>query len=230
MGLVQEGGGRLVGGGLLGAAIAEIGQGGEIVGAVEQAACCFRRSGGGGQNAQAHGQQIGGQGRLAAYVARHVAAGDVAGFVGDDPDQLVGVLGLLDQAGIDIDGQAAGGEGVDVLVADQHHVDVLGVQPRGFPDGQAVLVHDLLDLRVADDRDVLGVGEAGRQAGRQGANGGCRQQAEPRPLFLGGLGCDEGSHLVHSWLGAQTRPYPHRNLSPLLASAPPAALRLLGRC
>ena len=47
--LFQEGGGRLVGGGLLGARIAVIGEGGEVVGAEQQSASRFRRTGRGGQ-------------------------------------------------------------------------------------------------------------------------------------------------------------------------------------
>ncbi len=182
VGLVQRGRGRLVGRGFLDPRIGEGGQGGEVVGTVEQAAGGVGRSGHGGEDAQAHGQKIGGQGRLVGALARGVAAGDVAGFVGDDPQHLVGVLGRLEEAGVQEDRLPAHDEGVDLLVADQDDMDVVGVEPGRAPHRLALLVDPVLDLGVADDRDAgaLGRGHAGRQeAGQEGKGG-----HGPKPALL----------------------------------------------
>jgi hypothetical protein len=57
------------------------------------------------------------------------APAKVSGFVGDDALQLVGRLGLQDQAGIEAHHQALGGEGVQFLVADQQDANRLRIQP-----------------------------------------------------------------------------------------------------
>ena len=59
------------------------------------------RAGQGRGQPEPHGQQEGAHGALLALAgAREVAAGHMAGFVGDHPHQLVGGLGLDDQAGV----------------------------------------------------------------------------------------------------------------------------------
>jgi hypothetical protein len=52
-----------------------------------------------------------------------MAAGDVAAFVRQHADQLVGRLGPHDQAGIDEDPLAARHEGVERVVLDDHDLD-----------------------------------------------------------------------------------------------------------
>src|SRR3546814_6118488 len=61
--------------------------------------------------------------------ARQVAAGDVAGFVGDHPDHLAGVLGLDQQPRIDEHVEAAGDKGVERAVIYEVQRDPLGAQP-----------------------------------------------------------------------------------------------------
>jgi hypothetical protein len=83
--------------------------------------------------------------------------------VRDDADQLVGILGLNDQAGVDEHVLAAGREGVDVVVLDDEDLDALGVQARGGEDRITVGVQRRLDLGVADELDrrparILGEG------------------------------------------------------------------------
>ena len=76
-----------------------------------------------------------------------VATRRVAGFVGDDADQLVGVVGLIDEIGADVDQLSVRRRGVEEVLHD-HDGDVLGIEPGGDEDRIAFLVQDLVDLGV----------------------------------------------------------------------------------
>ena len=52
-----------------------------------------------------------------------MAAGNVTGFVGDNADDLLGALGLRQQAGIDKQPLSAGDEGIKGVVIDQVNLD-----------------------------------------------------------------------------------------------------------
>ena len=92
-----------------------------------------------------------------------MAAGDVAGFVGDDADDLQRIVRLFQHAGIDEDILAAGDEGVQLRAVDQDDVDIVGVQAGGDPDRGAEGSQRLLDLCIAEEwRNTLGQRRRGK--------------------------------------------------------------------
>ena len=86
-----------------------------------------------------------------------VAAGDMAGLVRDDADDLVGRLGLQQRAGVD-EHAAAGDEGVEARIVDQNDVDAGFRQARGLEDRPRIVAHQRLDLGIAHDRHILRIG------------------------------------------------------------------------
>ena len=58
-----------------------------------------------------------------------MAAGDMAELVGDHALQLVGIVGRLDQPGIDVDDLPAGDEGVDLRSSISIDLDVVRIEP-----------------------------------------------------------------------------------------------------
>jgi hypothetical protein len=99
----------------------------------------------------------------------HMAAGDVSRLVGDDADHLVGGLGLHQRAGIDVDVTAVDDEGVETLVPDDAHRNVLRAQPRRLEDRARVVLEEILDLGVADEGDALR--RRRRDGGKRGRDG-----------------------------------------------------------
>ena len=95
---------------------------------------------------------------------RQMAAGDMAGLVGEHADDLVRRLGVHQRAGVHEDAAAVHDEGVERLVVDQRDLDVLLRETCGVQDRLRVVAHQLLDLGVADQRN------AARQARRLGGN------------------------------------------------------------
>ena len=81
-----------------------------------------------------------------------MAAGDVAGLVGEHADHLVRRIRLHDRAGIDEDAPAVGDEGVEGAAVDDHDLDVLLRQPGRLQERLGVFAQQLLDLGVAHDR------------------------------------------------------------------------------
>ena len=63
-----------------------------------------------------------------------MSAGDVAGLVRDDADHLVGRLGLMQGAGVDEDVAAVDHEGVEAVVPDDAHGDVLRAEAGRLED------------------------------------------------------------------------------------------------
>ncbi len=153
--LFEVGGGGLVGVGFLNPGVAKVVQSREVAGAVHQRGAGVGRAGGGGQDAQSHGQQEGFH-RLALALAgaSEVAASHVPGLVGDDTDQLIGRLGLHDQAGEDEHLLAARDEGVQVVGAHDVELHRLRIDAGGDEDRIGVLMQDLLDLGVTDEGAV----------------------------------------------------------------------------
>ena len=84
-------------------------------------------------------------------MADNVPAGDVAQLVRDDPLDLVGRIGGVDQAGVDIDGLPARDECVDRGIVDQHDLDVARLQPGGIDQRSRHVVEQGLGLGVAQD-------------------------------------------------------------------------------
>jgi hypothetical protein len=104
-------------------------------------------------------------GVLHIFVAAHqMTAGDMAGFVGDDADDLERIVRLLQRAGVNEDILPAGDEGVELRAVDQNDMDVVRFQPGGDPNRRAECPQRLFDLGVAEQRrNVLRHGW-GRQA------------------------------------------------------------------
>ena len=105
--------------------------------------------------------------------AHHVAAAEVAGFVGDDAEKLVGRVGFHDGAGIDADAQTQRGESIQVVAGDQQVMYAVGVKTGGFQDGPRLGFQETLNLGIADNAlcglslgDDWQKGDAGHQAGR----------------------------------------------------------------
>ena len=92
--------------------------------------------------------------------ARQMAAGNVAGLVGEHADHLVRRLRLHQRAGIDEDAPAVGDEGVEGAAVDDHDLDVLLRQPGRLQERLGVVAQQLLDLRVPHDRGAAAAAAA----------------------------------------------------------------------
>ena len=86
---------------------------------------------------------------------RQVAAGDVAGFVGDDADQLAGVLDLHQQPGIEEQLLATGDEGVYLRVLDDVDLDRRRIEAGDLEHWRGELPNGIFDLRVTYERTFL---------------------------------------------------------------------------
>ena len=99
--------------------------------------------------------------------ADEVAAGEVAGLVGDDADEFARRLALHDDAGVDEDVAAVGDEGVEGAVVDDLDLDA-GLLEAGGPEDRAGVVADQrLGLGITDERDARSL----RRRGHDGAEG-----------------------------------------------------------
>ena len=96
-----------------------------------------------------------------------MAAGDVAELVRDHALHLVGIVGRGDQARMDVDDLAAGDEGVDLGIADQHDLDVLRLQPGRLDQRPRHVAEQRLGLGVAQDRLRRRRLDAGDEAERE---------------------------------------------------------------
>ena len=84
-----------------------------------------------------------------------MTAGDMAAFMRHDTDQLVRPFRSHDQAGIDEDALAAGNEGVERIVLDEHDLDAIGVEAGCSPDRYRERANRGLDLGVTDEIEAL---------------------------------------------------------------------------
>ncbi len=117
--------------------------------------------------------------------ARQMAAGDVAAFMRQHADQLVGRLGAHDQAGVDEDALAARHEGVERIVLDDHDLDRVGIETGGLPDRHHHGADVVLDFGVADQIEPLTLLRA---------RGTKRRQREQRETEEGGNAFEHGRH------------------------------------
>ena len=85
--------------------------------------------------------------------AGEMAAGDMAGFVGEHADDLVRRLGVHERADIDEDLLPVGHEGVEGAVVDEDDLGRLGVDAGGAEDRRRIVAQELLGLGVAHDRE-----------------------------------------------------------------------------
>ena len=61
-----------------------------------------------------------------------MAAGDMAGLMGDHADDLAGMFSLHQQAGVDEQPLPAGDKGIQARILDDMDTDVGRFQPRGL--------------------------------------------------------------------------------------------------
>jgi hypothetical protein len=116
---------------------------------------------------------------------QQMAARQMAGFMREYANDLVGCLGVKQSAGIDEDMTPVHDEGVEGAVAEHNHPHVLLREPRHLEDRLRIVAHQLFDLGVADDRQaardiLLGARRfdlRGQDAG--GGKGKCRHQRKP---------------------------------------------------
>ena len=91
-----------------------------------------------------------------------VAAGEMAGLVGEHADQLVRIFRLHDRAVIDEDAAAVRDERVEGCVVDDDHLDVLLLKASGTQDRPRIFTEQHLGLGVAQDRRSLALLRRGR--------------------------------------------------------------------
>ena len=96
----------------------------------------------------------------------------MAELMGNDALKLVGIVRLLQQPGVDIDHLPGRHEGVDLVVADQDDLDVVGPQAGGLDQRLRQVAEQELGLAVA--KYLLGRGRL--NAGEQQ----CEPQHEER--------------------------------------------------
>ena len=108
-------------------------------------------------------------GRLAGALVdpQDMAAGDVAELVRDHALNFIGIFGGGEQARMDVDDLAAGDEGVDLRIGEDHHLDVLGLEARGDDQRPRQFAEQRLGLGVAQDRLGGRRLDAGREADRE---------------------------------------------------------------
>ena len=107
-----------------------------------------------------------------------MAAGDVARFVGDDADHLVGSIGLHQGARVYEHVPAIEHEGVEGIILNDAHLDAPGTEPRRLENRLGVVVEDVLDLSVANEGQVL----------RRRRDGRCQEPGDGKPAQEGGSG------------------------------------------
>ena len=80
-----------------------------------------------------------------------MTAGDMAQLVRHDALHFIGGVCRVDQTGIEIDPLTAGDKGVDLVIVDQHDVDMLGVQLGGCHQRRHHIGKQRLGFRIAQD-------------------------------------------------------------------------------
>ena len=87
--------------------------------------------------------------------AREMAAGDVAGLVRHDADELVGRLAAQEGAGVEEQVLAAGDEGIERRIVDDVDMHRLRVEAGDSQDRRPPGADDAFDLRVANERQLI---------------------------------------------------------------------------
>ncbi len=106
--------------------------------------------------------------------AGEMAAGDMAGLVGHDADELVGAAAVENGAGIDEDAAAIGDEGVEGAAVDDDDVGLAAADIGDAEQRPGIVAQQILDLGVADDRQAarhLRARRRNRQQAGQGRDG-----------------------------------------------------------
>ncbi len=76
-------------------------------------------------------------------------------LVGDDADDLVGDLGLRESARMHVDAAPVDHEGVEGLIVDDAHRHAPAAEAGRLEDRLRVVVEEVLDLGVANERQAL---------------------------------------------------------------------------
>ena len=107
-----------------------------------------------------------------------MAARQMAGFVREHPDDLVGGIRFHQRAVVHEDAAAIGDEGVETGLVDDDDLDVLLFHARGTQDRPCVIAEQLLDFGVAQQRrtPVL-LGKRRTRRNRQRRRGDGRDQS-----------------------------------------------------
>ena len=109
-------------------------------------------TGGSGDDADRHGDECLQRGVVHLGIeARQMTAGDMAGFVRHDADDLVGPVGAHQRAGVHEQILAAGDEGVERRIVDDIDMHRLGIEAGDDEDWRRISADGVLDLGVADD-------------------------------------------------------------------------------
>ena len=142
----------------------------EILAGPDQRHAGARLTGRDGQGAERHRHQHGLHARALGAVAQGVPILDVTGLVGEHAQQLVGVAGAQDQAGVDADDPPARGEGVQLGIIDQQDLDLGRFETHGREHRVRPPADDALDLGIAD-RALRGGGSGRRHHEDGGGRG-----------------------------------------------------------
>ena len=110
--------------------------------------------------------------------AQHMTAGDMAGLVRDDPEQLVRVFRPQDQAAVDKDRLSAGDKRVELAVLNKIDADIVGLEPGGPPDRARDDLDVVLDLGIAQQQ-LRRMRRARREAQRRNQRRGQNQTMQP---------------------------------------------------
>ena len=141
-------------------------------------------------DAEQHGDDRGGLrvGELLAKLGQ-MSADDMASFVGEDADELIGRFRFHQRAGVDEDVVRIHHESVERSVVDDDDMDVLVGETGDAQNRLRVIAQELFDLGIANDRDA-GIGSGlrphrdapQRNRGSSGERDGARSW--PRPPWL----------------------------------------------
>ena len=122
--------------------------------------------------------------------SRHVAAGNVPAFMGDDTDDLIWSVCLHQRAGMDEHVAAIENERIEGVVIDDADDDAAAAESRGLEDGPRVVLQQRLDLGVTDEWQSLSAYPARRrqkrdkdQAGRKHYASAGRERRKSPPNY-----------------------------------------------
>ncbi len=195
MGRVEEGDGGLVGRGLLVLPVGKhhahrgvgAAEGGAHAKLTDIAGAGHGTRGHGGEADDLHHQRGGLRFRYLRPQPRQMAAFDVAAFVRDHADQLIGRLCIHDRAGMHEHVVAVDDEGVEGAVVDDVDIDVLRAEPGGFKDRLRIGPQQRFRLSVADQPG--GVRRGGRhQRQREASDGGAAEASQGLGVHEDGRG------------------------------------------
>ena len=128
-----------------------------------------------GADAKHHGDDHLGLGRSQLFAQPgEMAAGQVAGFVRQHPDDLVRGLRLQQCAMVHENAMAVRDKRIEYRLVDDRDLDILLLQARDAKDRPRIVAQELLGLGVAQDPNLLLLGEGSHRRSKEGDRGGDR--------------------------------------------------------